>query len=372
MYRSLQFVLLACLCYLSGCTPREDVFLRFPQVDFVERFDTTLTLQPVETSIDAIGNESLKVLDSVLIVGHSDHWSFFSLEDGHSLGECLSRGQGPDEFLKIPRPGAVTFYTANDTLFGLLPDPLRHRIMLLNVSRFLHDGKTCFKPYDVACLNSGTWEVIAIDTTSVLFTMPNFSATRQLRMISIGDSVTELSVARCLNAVEVGDGADMNILSQIVRYHPGHRKVVEGMIALNAINLYSVDGDWSKTVCVGSELWPVTSVEETSRFNRIFTNGGVSCWDSGFGTLWVNRDEKSYQMSHAETTTLHFYNWEGYPVAEAVVDRDLSCFDMDFEHGILYGVDRYEDTIVAYSAIGIIEKLEECRDKAMPVHKEKN
>ena len=368
MYRISLFVLFTYLLLLYGCAPREEVYLRLPQVEFIEKFDTTLTLQELKTSIDAIGNESLKVLDSVLIVGHVDHWSFFSLEDERFLGTCLSRGQGPDEFLKIPKPGAVTFYTKNDTLVGLLPDPLRHRIMSFNISRFLYDGKVCLKPYDVSYLNSGTWEVIAMDTTSVLFTMPNFTATQQLRMIGRGDSVMELPVAKPLNAVEVSNGDDMNILSQIIRYSPTNRKVVEGMISLNAINLYSVDSDWGKTLCVGKELWSVTSVENTSRFMRIYTYGGLSCWDAGFGALWVNRDEISFQQGHADSSVLHFYNWEGYPVAKALVDRDLSGFDIDFERGILYGIDRYEDIVVAYSAKDIVEGLKECRYKTVRIN----
>ena len=75
------------------------------------------------------------------------------------------------------------------------------------------------------------------------------------------------------------EGEDFNILSAITKLGDYHGRFVEIPIGLNYINLYSLNGNFAKTLCISENFFDVSSIQKESKWDRIYTFSDLRVFD---------------------------------------------------------------------------------------------
>ena len=117
----------------------------------------------------------------------------------------------------------------------------------------------------------------------------NKDQTQQIRYLRFNGKKEIPNTFKILNQAFVEKGEDFNLLSTITKESPKGDRIVEAPIYLHQINIYSSDGKWGKTICVG-KADDIGDLEDKISWTRIYTHGGVCTYDKFFGVLFVNED----------------------------------------------------------------------------------
>ena len=308
---------------------------------------------------DEIGIKSIKVLDSLLIIGHSDHWSIYEKAQKQHTGNYLSIGDGPGEFLYV-RPCSNAYFTLlNDSLSALIPDEDRHRVMKLNL-RKCEAGDVSVPSVQLVSeyLENRSWDVTVCGENAFLVSQPHEDMKGFTRLLVEADGPHRLECAVGLDTVKVKDNEAINLLSRVTRYEPTNDKFVETMNYLNQINILSRDGKSGKTLCVGSHLDDLSIKEDTynspSRQHGYIT---VAAWPVGFGAVYSGLTDEEWATSKDIESEFQFFDWDGNPKYRFKLPGYVLAFDIDFDEKIMYMVEEQEDVLKAYDATSIIDSL---------------
>lgn len=345
---------------LSACYDGIKKYVMGNDVIYVNHFNTSAQLSPIDNfHCPEFGLKSVKVVDSLLILTHSNSWSLHSFDAQRYYGACLQSGEGPNELLSLPRCGSCAYAHERDSLIAYVCDKDRGKLFVLNITKFLEskDITLTLAMENPHVISNDSWEAIPLDSSTLAIAMPNTSFTGFNRLIVGTDTIYEPKSTKRLSQPTVKTDADINLLAKVTRAHPDGGKCVEAMLYLNQINVFATDGSWSRTLCVGHMLDDLSDIEAQFRFDRINTYITVSAMDFGFGAVFAGATEKELQMGETNVSEIHFFDWEGTPVFRALMPIAIKAFDIDTSTRILYVIDANEDTLGAYDATPILNSF---------------
>ena len=360
------FVLLVSLLLLTGMsscvqefTPSK--FMTFDSVNYVNEFPYVIELTEGKVpEIDVMGINDFCIVDSIIFFsqrGSDSLWSLFSLPDYKLLGKCFTKGNGPGEFVGVPRVAFKTdFFHEKGDLFANIYDFQTGKVMRSNISASLVQRKNVMS---VLCdsLPSGLFSFISV-SDSIFFCKeisPDF--TKQCRFMA-GKSTGVLSpVVQHLNEAKVDDSKDINIISTIAKINRLNGRIVEMPIGLNYINLYSLKGDFAKTICIGDELDNIRDIEAQNEWNRLYTYSDLRLFKDFWGVVSIMEDMKTFQTSRKKYPSILLFNWEGKPLAELKLTRFINSFDIDMINKRLYVFDVYNDEMFSYDISEVMKKI---------------
>lgn len=335
------------LCFiLFQCCKQSGKQIVIDSTEFIKEFPSTISTEIGDNyKIDEIGINSLKFIDSLLIVGHFDHWSIYSADGKTKYGDCLKLGKGPEEFNILPPSASALFKNSNDSLYAYVEDHKKKRIMKFNITEFIKTGNQKISvSLESKQLNNELWNVTPISETEALLTIPNKEFDGFNRRILLKDSLINLSITEELDALSVEKGEeDINLLSKVLRYNQKSEKIVEAMLSLNQINLYSKDGKWGKTICVGDDLDNLTDIEKTPQPDRKYTYTTVSTWDWGFGAVYTGQKESDWQKDEKCDSEIQFFDWNGKPLFKINLNESIVTFDISPDKKHLLAVTADDD-----------------------------
>lgn len=196
---------------------------------------------------------------------------------------------------------------------------------------------------------------IAVDDSSFFYKEAEASHTRQIRFMA-GKPELPFAVRR-LNEAVVDNEKDINIISTISKMNHANRRIVEMPIGLNYINMYSLSGDFAKTICIGNKLDDIADIEEEKEWNRIYTYADLRVFKDFWGVVSVKEDMKTFQTGRKKYPSVLLFDWEGNPLAELKLNRFVNSFDIDLVHKTLYAFDVYNDEIFTYDVAGVLPRL---------------
>lgn len=93
----------------------------------------------------------------------------------------------------------------------------------------------------------------------------NDNETKQIRTIRDlkSGNVTITPLMKKLNEASVKEGEDFNIISTITKVSKDGR-IIEMPIGLNYLNIYTPDGTFAKTICIGSQTDDIDEIMKSS------------------------------------------------------------------------------------------------------------
>lgn len=350
--------LFALLFILTSCSHSPERVVSIGEPEIITDFQLSSPLNEINSfpGDSAIGVRSIKVVDTLLIADRITNWTIYSLRSKRDLGNCLSIGQAPFEFVRMPYLSKVGFFKENDSIIAYIPDINAGRIMRFNVTRFSETGEVDVhehikSPY----LTNQTWSVTPMDSSKFLVSVPNTEFTGFKRLLIHGEEATEPEIVKGIDNATVSPEKDINYLSGVTRHCPNNGMFVESMLYLNQLNIFSVDGNKGKTIVVGDCPDNLSDVEAQLNMNRKFHYNTCAAWDNGFGAIYIG--QPAYLEENYSKCELQVFDWDGNPIYRTELPYMLSGLDIDFGSNTLYGVDRDGQSIVAFDAKPITERL---------------
>lgn len=362
----LTAVIFNIMLLFSSCSDNvisPDKHMVLDDVEYVSTFPETITLSNrIDPEIDIIGINDFCVLDSMIafsIKSRDSLWTFISLPDYTPLGSFLTSGDGPFEFIQPPRVSFKTsFYRENGQLFAGIYDFQKGKLLKMNVNASLDSNALQISMLKDS-LPSFLFSFIMIDSVRYFCKEVNNEQTQQIRYIREGNKQTIPSVMQQLNQVQVNENEDINIISAITKMNAENAMVVEMPIGLNYINMYSLDGSFGKTICIGDELDDIKDIEDKVRWDRIYTYADLRLFEDLWGVVSINEDMKTYQTGRKKLPSILLFNWDGKPLAELKLTHFITSFDIDFAAGDLYTFDVHTDEFFKYDISNILMKLKD-------------
>lgn len=357
----LNFILLFTSC--SNNTITSDRYMVLDDVEYVSTFPKIYTLSDrIDPEIDIIGINDFCILDSMIAFSTKSRdslWTFISLPDYTPLGSFLKSGDGPFEFVQIPRVSFKTnFYREHEQLFAGIYDFQKGKLFRMNVNASL-DSNTLQISMLKDSLPSFLFSFIMIDSVRYFCKEVNNEQTQQIRYIVEGNKQITPPVMQQLNQVQVNENEDINIISTITKMNAANKMIVEMPIGLNYINMYSLDGSYGKTICIGDELDDIKDIEDEIRWNRIYTYADLRLFKDLWGVVFINEDMKTYQTGRKKLPSILLFNWDGKPLADLKLSHFITSFDIDFTNGYLYTFDVHTDEFFKYDISDILKMLKD-------------
>jgi len=327
------------------------------KVSFVDEFPRTLNLSdPIQVEMDVYGVLDFTIQDSIIIFSSKNpkrFWSIFSLQNHELRGHFLEKGNGPNEFLGTPWIYSTSFYTKNDELIAAIYDFYKGKVYEMNVGRTLAESTLSISIINES-LPKNLFNLVAIDNLT-FFCKEISTDHRQQERYLIDDGIKNIPANfEKLNRSAIMPREDINILSTITKRNKPTGRFVEIPLKLNYINIYSIDGSFEKTICLGKKLDKISDIQQLDRAKRILRHGYLCVYDGIFGVLCFNEEEKSYDLERKIFPTIQFFNIDGEPLVEFKLNRHATSFDIDFNNGQLYIHDFRTDELYKYDIQNII------------------
>ena len=336
-------------------------YMILDEVEYVKKFPQTFSLgNGMMPKIDIIGIQNFVIYDSIMIVSTNDKdglWSFVSLPDYNLLGSLLTKGNGPFEFIQPPSVGGeMKLLKENNQLMAYIQDFQKGRIFRLNIDKSLKA-----KELDISVVTDSIppflFNLVIIDSTDFFCKEINNDQTQQLRYIVENKKRTTPAVLQKLNQASIRKGEDFNILSTSTKMNYENNLIVEMPIGLNYMNLYSLDGSFGKTICIGKELDNIDKIQDKKVGDRIYTYADLRVFPDFWGVVSINEDIKTYQTGRKKLPSILLFDWQGAPLAELKLKHFITSFDIDLKNGDLYTFDAHSDELYKYDIGDILAKL---------------
>jgi len=284
-------------------------------------------------------------------------WSVFTLPEYNYRGSLLSKGNGPFEFVQSPEVGYETkLFEEKDDLVAGVYDSQKGRVFKVNIDRTLNEKKL-----DISVLNDSLppflFNFMMIDNDKYFCKEVNNNQTQQIRYLIESNQKSTPAVFEKLNQTTIKNGEDINILSTITKLNYDNDIIVEMPIGLNYINMYTLDGTFSITVCVGDKLDNIEKIQNKSRFDRTYTFADLRIFENLWGVIHIDEDEKTYQLGRKKLPKIYLFDWQGKPLAELKLDHFITLFDIDLKNGTLYTFDVHSDEFYKYDVKEILNKV---------------
>jgi len=334
--------------------------MAFDNVEYVQEFPKTFNLSGGETlDLDILGTMGISVQDSLLIVSNNDgegFWSFYSLPDYSPLGKFIKMGREGSELLSAPLVDTQFFYKEDGNLNVLIYDFMTGRVLCMDITKTLDDGVINMTDIN-AGLPKSLFTMMPLDTNIFFCREVNRSMTSLDRFISSEGERTVTPNMAVLNDATLTSGSTSNItlLNSTVVYDSSTDLVVEVTLNQNIINVYNLNkGPVSKTFCYGGKL---NNVTESNFSSRKYSK--VVGYEHYFAALYQGyRMERYANKGKTPHPRIQFFGWNPCePLAEIVLDRDASSFDIDFRSGKLYTASYYTEEICVYDIKDVLEYL---------------
>lgn len=363
---SLIISIFTTLLFVIGCkqplppSPSSN-YMMLDSIRYIDNFPQSFSLtDDVLVDLDIIGMNDFIIYDSLLVVSTRDAdgtWSFFSVNDYKSLGRFIRIGGGPNEFIQAPSVSKATFFEEEGQLFAGIHDFQLGKVYKMNIYESL-----LTKELNISVIKDSLpkflFNLVMIDSVTFFCREISDDQTQQIRyMLNKGEKVIPDNFEK-LNRATLKIGEDCNILSTASARNIEGDLIVEMPIGLNQINLYSMDGSFGKTICVGKKLDNIEKIQNTFRWDRIYTYADLRVHNDFFAALNINEDNKTYQQERVKLPVIHVFNWKGEPLAELKLNRFVTAFSIDFTNGYLYALDQKTDEFYKYEIKDILKKIQ--------------
>jgi hypothetical protein len=349
---------------MAGCgepNPSTGNYMTLDDVRYVDKFPQTFTPDhPVKVETDIIGIRGLFIYDSLMVLSTTDTeglWSFLSLPDLRFMGKLFTIGNGPYEFFQSPWVNRAKFFEEEGTWYAGIYNFMKGELYKVNIDASIRSRKLSISKLNDS-LPKSLFDFAMIDSANYFCKEISPRETQQIRyFLEAGEKIIPPHLEK-LNSTSVSEGEDFNILATITKINTERNLVVEMSASLNYINLYSLDGSFGKTVCIGDKLDNIDKIENKPRWSRKRTFSYPMLYPHFWGVVYWDIDMMTYDMQQGTSSSILLFDYDGAPLAEIKFDTFVTSFDIDFANGELYTLNHQTDAFNKYDIRYILKKLE--------------
>lgn len=350
--------MIVCMAGLLAVSCDQSRYFAFEDVEYVTGFPASYRLaSPEILPVDAIGIQGVNVFDDFILLSCADSSGCLSAfdKDGNPVSKPFLRvGRGPGEVLFRPYMSWLSFSEdRGDTDCGLYD--FKGNYLICDIAETLSEGSLCYERLaDSLPTSAGARYFMVTDSTLICRKANDYGDGYERCLVGADGKERVNEAMSYLNSVR---SADKNILATMFVVNREKGIVAELGSRLNVIHLYSLSGDFHRTVAFGSGLEEIEKAEamEQDDMNKAYHEAKAF---RGFfvglylGTTIRELDEGSYAPPE-----LHFFSWDGEPLASISLPVRALFFDIDLEDGQLYVVSSDTEEILRYDVSHIIDSL---------------
>lgn len=350
---------------LSSCSRNYDIeheYMSLEEVKYVNKMSIIkhLTSQDIVPFFeDEYYVKNMVVFDSLLFVDTKNDnglVDILSTTTKKSYGCFLARGRANTEFsFGINLTLYSSFEHRNNKIFLDTYDVITGQLYSMDVNSTINKGKSVIEKHILSdkIPNSAFW-VKSLSDTTVVYRRINDSETMQIRTIVSKTGNMHNKAFDILNEFEIPQDEDFNIMSTLVAISPSKDYIVEAMIGMNYVNVYSIKDGKGYTLCVGDKVDKLSEVLSLSKYNRKYVFADVRAYDFGFVLLKYDIKEKVFRSGSEYPTSLLLFDWNGKVIGEVTSAIQLMHFDYDERNGILYLLDHDNHLFTSKALLNVI------------------
>ncbi len=342
--------------------PNPDNCMAFDDVKFVSEFPETVSLAGSIVDMDVIGMLDIAIYDTMMVVSSNDkngYLDFLSLPDMNHHGKFLKGGRGPNEMLNMPWISSAVPLNDGDNLKIVIFDNNRDSYFIVDIGETIKTSElnmVLIADSLPGMLTSSS--CIYIDDTTLFCNEAQLPGINQIRyVLRNGIKDTPVNFEK-LNSAFMPVNLGYTALASITRYDRQNGLIVEIPILLNHINLYSVDGEFGKSICLDRQIDDIDELANDPYFSEreIFANPRI--YSDYFGVLYLNHTNRIMELGRGNKPAILMFDWKGEPLMKLELDRYATSFDIDFVNRYLYTLDRETEEMSVYYIKDVLEELE--------------
>ena len=316
-------LLLGLQALLVACNP-DAKYVEIGEVSYVESFPSEVTIEPstpvisdMEGMVRTLGSDSFMIglfKDSPFI-------RIYSPENGQKLGEFISQGQGPGEFIHMPSNISIAESDHGEILNFL--SPWTKQYFKMNIDASIKAGTEVYDTVIVSETFRDIKYIIPLESDSLTWHY-DLGGSGLIRAITNGKS--RLNIPNLGNLGDDWSDFERNTISMIPAVNQNEGMVAEAMIGLNQINLYSLqDSTFRKTICVGHGLDDAAKEDRTINRYQKRTYQGAQTIGNAFAFLYEGVSEIDY-MNGEFLPQIQFFTSMGEPLLRINISFPISSF----------------------------------------------
>lgn len=353
-------ILLSAICCACSSMSSD---LPFEDVEYVKDFPVTYDVKNgsvVETGRIGLQDIMLCGNDTMLISTQNSggYITAMNLDDRTMSAGFFRQGNGPGELLYAPFFSSVSKTSQGDGTALILGDGKG------NMLKWRLDGLFRDTQPDVEVISdslaAGMFYTLYVNDSTYICRTLSGDSSRQIRYLQSGtERITTKSMEK-LNGRSIPvkrDGYLFNILSSFSRYNASKDIVIEASLMLNTIDLYSLHGDFEKTVCLGEKADDIDRIcsEGPENLKETFTR--LILQDDFFAVMYKGGLQFPGPGRKSPDPKIYLFGYDGSPKAELVMHEGASVFDIDADGGFLYTLDRERELIRRYDISEALEAI---------------
>ncbi len=350
--------------FMISCTKKnsnEPVYMAFEEVSYIDKFPKEFHLKNKEvTGIETIGLTNFAIFDTLLILNTSKKsglWSFYSIPNHQFLGSFIKRGDGPTELAQGPSLGSKrNLIQENSTLNAYLYDFEKGGYLTFNITKSLISNEENITRSNIKTPPFLS-EFILLDSTTFYIKEIENMDTQQGRYILKNNKKINHPILDKLNQPQIKQGEDFNILASITKINYSNNRLVEMPTGLNYLNIFSLENNFSKTICIGSSLIDINKIQEEERQDRKYIFSDIRAFENFFGVVYINEGAKNYQTNRTNKPIILFFDWDGEPLAKVFLEEHLTSFDIDRKGKKIYTFDNQNDKFYIYDFSAVLQEI---------------
>lgn len=364
------------LYMVAGCGDRRrvpDNSLAFDDVVYVEdEYPVTWELTEGDTlDIPVLGVSDFVIKDSLLIVSNNDNAgrvSVLSLDGKTVLGKFLREGRGPGEIVSFNGVSMTQFSHRDGHLTACWTD-YAGTLTEWDVTASLKDGLSEVATRDLELDGSSMLlKALPIGDSEYLVAAAGEDRNTIKRFVLSQNGKTEVTPPlERLNRAEVRSTAQasgsvvgsgnmvtfsvpgFNSISGSYAYSPERGLVVEAERTRNSLSIFSIDGDYARTVCLyGKSIDDVSDVDVGNDRERLTLR--PKAFPGFISALhWLREPEVELYV--------RLYSYDGEPLAEIPLPKGGIFYDFDISGGCLYVLVSGQELLIRYDVSGLLQEI---------------
>lgn len=328
--KSIKLIMLVFL--LAGCN-QENVF-NVEKKYIISDFPESKTIEGVELEVDLLGVTSIACYDSLIIFCTpklDKMYRIISQHTGETLSEIITKGQGPNEFLRSFRP--EYYEKLDDDVYMTIIDFLDNKIRKVNINkgRILDSTKI-----DVSHI-PGLCTLYKYDNEYLFIDYMQLDTLNQRYGLMNVDNGEVITFAQKIDGVDIGGQINSYLLAAPTVFNAKEKKCAAAMVFLSQINILDINNpDKSFCLITSDHNLTMSQVAKSTERKRFYID--VESDDNFIYALWQGDLENS--------RSLHVFDWGGKPIMDITINEPIKSLCYNPRIKTLYGITDFEQLYV--------------------------
>ena len=351
------FTILVCSCHRQG-------ILSFKTVEYISEDNIDFTIDSSSGKIVDFGVDGIQYFQIagpyIVLLSPAESGYFTVLEKNppfNELGSFFRKGRGPGELPAMNIPDNYG-QNLNGEVYADINN-LSGKILRWNITKSVQEGRTVTEEIGETGPTTLSTENLFDDGIYYKELGPNKDCQERYIITTCSAKYIPKNMSILNDAIlqnKEDDGTRFNILSTEVEYDRATKRIIEASSGLNTIHIYSLDGDFAKSFCIGDQIYNYNDLANYDLADRPITTIDGKNFGSFCAFLYL--DVPMFAFVHPESVPrLLLVPWDGSSITQVKLPDKITSFDIDLESKLLFGYNAISESMKSYDISEVLSTI---------------